>query len=183
MLIDCSAYITKLVKFVKENEYKVKYILLTHGHFDHILGVNEMKKELNTKAYIHKNDLALAQNMIQFMDNFGIPTDGIDNPKIDGTLDELNELSIGEIPVKIFETPGHTKGSVSYLIEKAFFCGDTIFRKSFGRTDLPGGSFEEIEHSIKDVIFSLDGSISLYTGHGEFTTIGYEKQFNAILQH
>ena len=183
VLIDCSAYIPKLVKYVKDNGFKVKYILLTHGHFDHVLGINEMKEALNTKAYIHKNDLALAQNMVQFMDNFGIPTDGIENPRIDGTLDDLETLSIGETPIKVFETPGHTKGSTSYLIEKAFFCGDTIFRKSFGRTDLPGGSFEEIKRSIVDVVFPMDGSISLYTGHGEYTTIGYEKQFNAILQH
>lgn len=183
VIIDCSAYNPRMLKFIKDNELTVRYILLTHGHFDHILGVNEMKKELNVKAYIHKNDLKLAQNMVEFMNAFGIPTDGLENPQIDDTLDNLTDLMLGENQIKIIDTPGHTKGSVSYLIEKSMFCGDTIFRKSFGRTDLPGGSFEEIKHSIKNIIFPMDGSISLYTGHGEFTTIGYENQFNAILQH
>lgn len=183
VLIDCSAYIPRLIKHVKENEFRVKYILLTHGHFDHILGVNRMKKELKTKVYIHKNDLKLAQNMLEFMQAYNVPTDGYENPIIDGTLDELENPMVGENPIQIIETPGHTKGSVSYLITNDLFCGDTMFRKSIGRTDLPGGNFEEIKHSVKDVLFNLDGSTSVYTGHGEFTTIGYEKQFNAILKY
>jgi len=181
VIIDCSAYVTKFINYIKERELKVKYILLTHGHFDHLLGVNQMKKELKTKAYIHKNDLELARGMVNFMNMFNVPTDGLENPVIDGTLDEIKELFIGETPIEVIETPGHTKGSVSYLIENNLFCGDTMFRKSFGRTDLPGGSTEEIKHSIKDILFNLDGSTSVYTGHGEFTTIGYEKQFNAII--
>ncbi|MBO7673261.1 MBL fold metallo-hydrolase [bacterium] len=181
VIIDCSAYLPKFLKYIKEHELTVKYILLTHGHFDHILGVNVMKKELNTKVYIHKNDLELARSMNEFMKIFGVPTDGFENPVIDGTLDELPKLSLGDNKIEILETPGHTKGSVSYKIENNLFCGDTMFRKSFGRTDLPGGSTEEITHSIKDILFNLDGSTSVYTGHGEFTTIGYEKQFNAII--
>lgn len=181
VIIDCSANLTKFLKYIKEHELKVKYILLTHGHFDHLLGVNIMKKELNTKAYIHKNDLGLACGMVEFMDAFAVPTDGLKNPLIDGTLDEISEFALGENKIEIIETPGHTKGSVSYKIENNLFCGDTMFRKSYGRTDLPGGSFDEIKHSIKDVLFNLDGSTSVYTGHGEFTTIGYEKQFNAII--
>lgn len=183
VLIDCSAYIPKLIKHVRDNDFTVKYILLTHGHFDHILGVNRMKKELNTKAYIHKNDLALTQGMVEFMQKYSVPTDDIENPIIDGTLDELENPAVGENPIKIIETPGHTKGSVSYLIGNFLFCGDTMFRKSFGRTDLPGGSFEEIKNSVKNILFNLDGSTSVYTGHGEFTTIGYEKQFNAMLNY
>lgn len=183
VLIDCSAYIPRLIKHVKENGLNVKYILLTHGHFDHILGVNRMKKELKTKVYIHKNDLKLAQGMLEFMQAYNVPTDECENPIIDGTLDELENPMVGENPIKIIETPGHTKGSVSYLITNHLFCGDTIFRKSIGRTDLPGGNFEEIKHSVKEVLFKLDGSTSVYTGHGEFTTIGYEKQFNTILKY
>lgn len=183
ILIDCSDYVEEIVDYVKENNLKVKYILLTHGHFDHVLGINKMKTALNTKVYVHKADFELASNPVGFMKMFAQDTQGMENPTIDGTLETLETPSIGDIEIKILETSGHTKGCACYLIGENLFSGDTLFYGSIGRTDLPGGSFAEILHSVKDILFSLADNIKVFPGHGQSTSIGFEKKFNDIINY
>ncbi|MEE3348638.1 MAG: MBL fold metallo-hydrolase [Candidatus Gastranaerophilaceae bacterium] len=178
VLIDCSDYREDILNEVKQKGLNVKYILLTHGHFDHILGVNEMKKALNVKAGIAKADIILLEHTPEMCEMFGIPPE---EPQIaDFTFDSDTKLSIGNNQIQILYTPGHTEGGVSYLIEDNLFCGDTLFKGSFGRTDLPGGDFKAIVNSIKNTLFKLDDNINVYPGHGESTTIGYEKKYNEI---
>lgn len=84
-------------------------------------------------------------------------------------------LEVGNMKIKVIHTPGHTEGGVCYLIENNLFSGDTLFKQSVGRTDLYGGNFEKIKHSVKDVLFNLDENIKVFPGHGDITTIAYEK--------
>lgn len=183
ILIDCSDYVTEIIDYVKENDLTVKYILLTHGHFDHVLGINRMNEVLGAKVYVHEGDKEQVVNTRSVMMMFGLPTEGVENPKITATLSDAGELTLGNQVIKVIETPGHTPGGVCYLIGDCLFSGDTLFHGTIGRTDLPGGSFQQIKHSVKDVLFALDENIKVYPGHGEPTSIGYEKKFNDIVNY
>ena len=183
ILIDCSDYVAEIIDYVKENNLTVKYILLTHGHFDHVLGINRMNEVLGAKVYVHEGDKEQVVNTRAVMTMFGLPTEGVENPKITATLSDAGELTLGNQVIKVIETPGHTPGGVCYLIGDCLFSGDTLFHGTIGRTDLPGGSFQQIKHSVKDVLFALDENIKVYPGHGEPTSIGYEKKFNDIVNY
>lgn len=183
ILIDCSDYVEEIIDYVKKNNLKVKYILLTHGHFDHVLGINRMNEVLGAKVYVHEGDKEQVVNTRAVMTMFGLPTEGVENPKITATLSDAGELTLGNQVIKVIETPGHTPGGVCYLIGDCLFSGDTLFRGTIGRTDLPGGSFQQIKHSVKDILFALDENIKVYPGHGEPTSIGYEKKFNDIVNY
>lgn len=183
VLIDCSDYVEEIIDYVKKNNLKVKYILLTHGHFDHVLGINKMNEVLGAKVYVHEEDKEQVVNTRSVMMMFGLPTEGVENPKITGTLSQAGELTLGTQVIKIIETPGHTPGGVCYLIGDCLFSGDTLFHGTIGRTDLPGGSFQQIKHSVKDILFALDENIKVYPGHAEPSTIGYEKKFNDIMNY
>ena len=183
ILIDCSDYVEEIIDYVKKNNLKVKYILLTHGHFDHVLGINRMNEVLGAKVYVHEGDKEQVVNTRAVMTMFGLPTEGVENPKITATLSDAGELTLGNQVIKVIETPGHTPGGVCYLIGDCLFSGDTLFHGTIGRTDLPGGNFQQIKHSVKDVLFALDENIKVYPGHGEPTSIGYEKKFNDIVNY
>ena len=180
VLIDCSETIEKLLTDIKELDVKVKYILLTHGHFDHVMGVNDMKEKLDAKVLINEKDKSQVEMTKTILSTFGIYVDK--NPEYDEFIDKNTELKIGDIPIKVFETPGHTEGGLSYLIENKVFTGDTLFKHYVGRTDLPGGNFAKLESSIKNILYKLDDTTEVFPGHNEMTTIGYEKKHNEIVQ-
>ena len=179
VLIDCSAHVQKILDDVKELGLKVKYILLTHGHFDHVMGVNSMKKELGAEVLINQKDEKQLEMTQTILKTFGIFVEK--NPEYDKYIDKNTELKIGEIPIKIFETPGHTEGGLCYLIDGKLFSGDTLFRNYVGRTDLPGGNYAKLENSIKNVLYKLPDETEVFPGHNEMTTIGYEKKHNEII--
>lgn len=169
----------KILDDVKELGLKVKYILLTHGHFDHVMGVNSMKKELGAEVLINQKDEKQLEMTQTILKTFGIFVEK--NPEYDKYIDKNTELKIGEIPIKIFETPGHTEGGLCYLIDGKLFSGDTLFRNYVGRTDLPGGNYAKLENSIKNVLYKLPDETEVFPGHNEMTTIGYEKKHNEII--
>ena len=179
VLIDCSEHVQKILDDVKELGLKVKYILLTHGHFDHVMGVNRMKKELGAEVQINQKDEKQLEMTQSILKTFGIFVEK--NPEYDKYIDKNTELKIGEIPIKIFETPGHTEGGLCYLIDGKLFSGDTLFRNYVGRTDLPGGNYAKLENSIKNVLYKLPDETEVFPGHNEMTTIGYEKKHNEII--
>ena len=183
ILIDCSDYVQEIVDIVTKEGLNVKYILLTHGHFDHVLGINSMKEALGAKAYVHEADEEQVAHTSEIMMMFGLPFNLDVNPKLDGTLKDVGRLTIGSSEIKVLETSGHTEGCVCYLINDVLFSGDTLFQGSVGRTDLPGGDFSALRHSIKDLLFKLDENITVFPGHGDKTTIAYEKKFNDILNY
>lgn len=178
VLIDCSEYKQEIINDINQLGLKVKYILLTHGHFDHVLGINEMVKATNAKVYVNKNDVELIENINEFGKLFGF--DNIEPPHIDFNIEDEDIINLGDIEIKTLATPGHTEGGVCYLAENNLFSGDTLFKGTYGRTDLFGGNFAKLINSLKNVIFKLDDNITVYPGHGDRSDIRYEKEFNDI---
>lgn len=178
-LIDCTDYISELGAVLKEYDAKLKYILLTHGHFDHIMGVPKIKQEFGAKVYLHKDDKELVDNSDEFMISVGMQP--FEHPEIDKYIDENEEVYLGKNKIRVIHLPGHTQGGVGYLVDGMLFAGDSIFLESVGRTDLPGGNHKQLIESIKNKIFSLDGDTILYVGHGTNTTVEHEKKYNEFV--
>ena len=179
VLIDATALTSDITDTVKNLGADVKYILLTHGHFDHIMGLNDLKNALGAQAVINKNDLVLSDKINEFTRMFNMP-ESIP-PVYERFVDDGDTIQIGNINIKVISTPGHTEGGVCYLVDDNLFSGDTLFRDSVGRTDLWGGNFEKLYDSIKNKLFKLDDNIKVFPGHGPMTTIGYEKKYNEII--
>lgn len=179
VLIDCTEKNKSIEDAIEQYGATLKYILLTHGHFDHVLGVNDFRKKYDCKVLVHEADQNLLENVNQFTRDFGMPQ--VEVQKVDGYINENKIITFGDIEVKTIHTPGHTLGSVCFLIEDKLFSGDTIFYETVGRTDLKGGSFIDLKNNIKNKIFTLDDNIEIYPGHGRSTTVGYEKVNNKFL--
>ena len=157
----------------------LKYILLTHGHFDHIMGVNSINKDFNAKVLVHKDDKQIIDESDDFMMSVGL--EPFEHPVIDEYIDESTEIKIGNTPIKVIHLPGHTQGGVGYLIEDKLFSGDTVFLESIGRTDLVGGNYQQLVSSIKEKVFALPDKTTIYTGHGTNTTVEHEKKYNDFI--
>lgn len=177
-LIDCTCSIDEISEIVNKEKINLKYILITHGHFDHIYCISQAKEKFNqAQILIHKEDEILL-NQIGTQCALA-EVEEIKVPCVDGLLgDKTHNLTLGKNKIEIIHTKGHSKGSVCYLIGDALFSGDTLFQGSIGRCDLWGGSMKEIEESIKGKLFKLSDDIIVYPGHGDKTTIGYEKKYN-----
>lgn len=177
-LIDCTSSVDEIEKFIKEKNINLKYILITHGHFDHVYCVKKIKERFSSALVLmHKDDMPLLNQVPLQCSMAGV--ENISVPCIDGLVDEnTKNLALGEKEIKVIHTKGHSKGGVCYLINDSLFSGDTLFQESIGRCDLFGGDFREIERSIKDKLFKLDDSIMVYPGHGDSTTIAHEKKYN-----
>lgn len=182
VVIDPGEYTQKLVDKIDENNLKVKYILLTHGHFDHILGVNDLKKKTEAKILIHENDAKCLENEEDsLMTHIG---KGIQVPCVaDRVFHDGDIINFGESSLQVLHTPGHTKGSVCFVSEeeRSIFTGDTIFYRTYGRTDFPGGSDEEMLLSLYR-IYGMRGDYTLYPGHGIVTTLEKERKTNRYLR-
>ena len=161
-----------LERAIKDMGANVKSILLTHGHMDHVGGVEYLSDKLNVPFYISKIDE-------EYMEKDNYVFGSIRNAN--GYLEDGNELSFGSLNIKVIATPGHTKGGLCFLIEDKLFTGDTLFQGSIGRTDFIGGSFPEIINSIKTKLLPLGDEIEVYPGHGPKSSIGYEKRYNMYL--
>ncbi len=180
VLIDCSSPNSEFVNAVKDSGVNLKYILLTHGHFDHILGVNRFEEVFGVKTYMSENDLTQIKYAPQMLMMFSGQT--IDKtPEIQNFVKEGNEFKIGNYKIKAISTPGHTKGGMCYIVDGKLFSGDTLFQGSVGRCDLPEGDFEELAKSINEKLFVLPDDTEVYTGHGGKTNIGFEKKYNEII--
>ena len=177
-IIDCTSSIDEIEKEIKKRNIKLKYILITHGHFDHVYCIAKIKEKFpSAPVMIHKDDMDLLNQIPIQCSMAGIKE--IKVPCIDGLLDENSKnLTLGNKEIKIIHTKGHSKGGVCYLIDNILFSGDTLFKGSIGRCDLFGGDYKEIENSIKNKLFTLDENITVYPGHGDKTSIKYEKKYN-----
>lgn len=180
LMIDCSAARKEVITAIKNKQVNLKYILLTHGHFDHILGIDKFKEIFGVDTYVSKDDIPQIEAAGQMMQMFsGMKPEKIKS--INHYVKDGDEFFIGKTKIKAIATPGHTEGGMSYLVGDKLFSGDTLFQGSVGRSDLPGGDFEKLSRSVKEVLFSLPDNIEVFTGHGASTTIGFEKKYNEIL--
>ena len=179
-IIDPGAEFDKIDKKLIELGLSPKIIILTHYHGDHIGAVKEFVDKYGLKVYIHKEDAeALSDSSMNFTKS--MMGKGI-SIKADVELSDGDEINLGELKFEIIHTPGHTKGGICIKIRNIMMTGDTLFNSSIGRTDFPGGSFEEIISSIKEKIFAYDDDTVIYPGHMSPTTIKAEKQFNPFVK-
>ena len=156
---------------------KLKYILHTHAHFDHVMGEKEAQERTGLPVYVHEDDKILLENLKRQAAFFRIGE--AEAPENIKTFDENTVFKLGNQEIKVIHTPGHTPGSVCFLVGDALISGDTLFYGSIGRTDFEGGSFAQISDSIQNKLFKLDENITVYPGHDAQTTIGYEKKYNS----
>ena len=176
-LIDCSFWNHEMKALIGDTD--LQYILLTHGHFDHIGGVAEVMKRYHPKLVISQEDAEMLRSPAKSLAAFsGFRRQEPNEPDI--LVGDGDTLSMGNITVKVLKTPGHTPGSVCYLAEDCLFTGDTLFYESCGRTDFPGGSIDDMMISLRRLA-ALDGDYAVFPGHEETTTLSHERQFNPIL--
>ena len=179
VVIDPGGDFKEIERQLKESNLRVKYIVLTHGHFDHTGALAQLKKSTNAKVLIHAEDASMLSPDDQAQPFF--LESGADPCAADGTLQEGDVIQFGENMLEVLHTPGHTPGGISLLIDKMIFVGDTLFCGSIGRTDLPGGSFEQLIDSIKRKLLSKGDDYLIYPGHGPATTVGEERRKNPFL--
>lgn len=161
---------------------KPRAILLTHGHFDHIMAVNELSGIYRIPVYAHEQEaFVLKSPEYNLCSTFGVPDAGI---TADRLVKDGQELTIAGFEVRVLHTPGHTIGGCCYYLEKekAVFTGDTLFYGSVGRTDFPTGSMSQLIHSIQEKLMVLPDDVMVYPGHESRTTIGQERADNPYLK-
>ncbi len=164
--------------FLKANEGKARMILITHAHFDHIGGAEALRAETGVEIGIGEFDApALKDTELNLSDKFHA---NIAPFSADRTFCDGEKFSVGDIDFEVILTPGHTVGGVSYLSGESLFSGDTLFAGAVGRTDMPGGSLKALKKSLKRLI-ALPEDTKVYPGHGDFTTVGYEKENNMFV--
>lgn len=178
-LIDCTGLIPELDSVLKELNAELKYIFLTHAHFDHIGGIKKVQEKHDCKVYLHEDDKKTLDTTNDFLQAVGM--EPMDIPNVDVWLKDGDKVHVGNEEYDVIHLPGHTPGGVGYKINNMLFSGDTIFMNSVGRTDLPGGNAEVLRNSIKDRVFSLDDNTIIYPGHGSDTSVGFEKKYNSFV--
>lgn len=167
-----------IVVVLKSHRLAVRGILLTHAHLDHVGDAAQLKRHTGAPVYLHPSDRWLLAHLSEQARWLGISPP--DPPEVDVDYRDGDELQIGSLRLVVLHTPGHTPGSVSLWLPEhnLLFSGDTLFRESVGRTDLPGGDTEQLLHSIRSKLFCLPADTEVVPGHGPTTTIGHEKRFN-----
>ncbi|WP_339228120.1 MBL fold metallo-hydrolase [Oceanobacillus sp. FSL K6-2867] len=182
LLIDPGAEADKIKAFLEREKLRVQAILLTHAHFDHIAALDEIRKAVGADVYIHENELSWLSDP-QMNGSYKLLGNEIVMKPADFTFN-IGPMKIGDFTFEVIHTPGHSPGSVSLIFDQDEFIisGDVLFYHGIGRTDLPGGNMKEIEASIKNKLYQLNDSCTVYPGHGPQTTIGEEKQNNPFVR-
>ncbi|MBQ2605181.1 MAG: MBL fold metallo-hydrolase [Acutalibacteraceae bacterium] len=181
-VVDPGGYDKRIDRILSEIGYKnVKYILLTHGHFDHTDGANEILKRTSAKVAIGKDDAGMLSNED---DNLSNPfAYGESEPvKYDILLSDGDILKLGESEIKVITTPGHSRGSVTFMCENKLFTGDTLFKGAIGRTDFPSSSYAQMQESLVK-LSQLQGDYEVFPGHDNKTTLNNERKSNPYLRY
>lgn len=179
VLFDVAAPSQKLANEIRELGLNLKYLFLTHGHGDHIAGIEMIKNEFTVELGIHELDAEMLTNAQQNLSTYW--NQNVVAPQADLYFKDGDKFQVGELEIKVIHTPGHTKGGVCFLIANILISGDTLFAESIGRTDLPGGDYQILLNSIKEKLFTLPGNTVVYPGHGPETTIEDEKVGNPFV--
>ncbi|GAB6098431.1 MBL fold metallo-hydrolase [Halanaerocella petrolearia] len=176
IIIDPGGETEKLLTKIKQKEIDLKAIILTHCHYDHILGVKKLKQKLDLPVWIHKQGaVGLTNAEINLSANRTVPTTII---KPDRKLENGEVLEIGSLKIEIIHTPGHTAGGICLKINNKLLTGDTLFKNSVGRTDLPTSNYQDLVDSVINKLLILNDNLKVYPGHGPTTTLAREKRKN-----
>ena len=188
VIIDCGAYYEHekdaLFNYIRDERLKPVALLATHGHLDHNFGVSDVFGKYGLKVMICSEDQAMVEHLNeQARDIFGLELN-IGCPGTEHLLENGEKICFGTSSLKVLKTPGHTHGSCLFCSEQEniVFTGDTLFRMSIGRTDFAEGSWQEMQHSLSNVIANLPSEMVVYSGHGPRTTIADELQYNPYLR-
>lgn len=179
VVIDPGGDADRILLSLADSELKVKYIINTHGHFDHVSANGKMKDATGADILIHPLDAPMLGMLSSNAAIFGVSVEN--SPPCDQTIEEDDTVSFGKITLKVIHTPGHTPGGISLYTDGIVFVGDTLFAGSIGRTDFPGGDFNTLISSIKTKLFKMDDDVRVFSGHGPETSIGSEKRFNPFV--
>lgn len=179
LVIDPGGEGEEILKRINDLKIDVKYIILTHGHGDHIGGVLEIKNGTNAPVLIHSEDEDYLKDSVKNLSSMMSMNKVEISP--DKLLKDGDKLKLGEYDIDIIHTPGHTPGGISIKIGNNLFTGDTLFAGSIGRTDFEGGSYEAIISSIKDKLVKYPDETEVFPGHGPSSTIGREKKYNPFI--
>ncbi|NPV29679.1 MAG: MBL fold metallo-hydrolase [Firmicutes bacterium] len=180
LVIDPGGEGERILAEIKREQLQVRYIVNTHGHVDHIAANREVKEGTGARILIHSEDAPLLTSPnLNLSIYVGIPVQG---PRADMLLCEGEEITVGkQVRLSVLHTPGHTRGGICLSAGDAIFTGDTLFAGSIGRTDFPGGSYQELLNSIKSKILPNHDDVVIYPGHGPTSTVGYERKHNPFL--
>jgi glyoxylase-like metal-dependent hydrolase (beta-lactamase superfamily II) len=179
VVIDPGGDPEKIVTALAESKLKAKYLINTHGHFDHVGANRQLKQLTGAQLLIHAKDAPMLGQLVMAAASFGLSSEN--SPQPDKTIEEGDTITFGKISLTVIHTPGHSPGGVSLHTNGYLFVGDTLFAGSIGRTDLPGGNFQTLKQSIQNKLFPLGDDIQVFTGHGPPTTIGQEKRYNPFV--
>ncbi|OGU00735.1 MAG: MBL fold metallo-hydrolase [Geobacteraceae bacterium GWC2_48_7] len=178
IVVDSGGDGAKIIAAVERLGVKIDHIISTHGHFDHIGANRELLQHFGARYLIHAADVPMLERATDVARAYGMQ--GENSPQPDKLLTDGLEIDFGLHRLKVLHTPGHTQGGCCLYLEKEklIITGDTLFADSIGRTDLPGGSHEQLLESIRTKLFTLPDDVTAWPGHGPETTIGHEKRFN-----
>ena len=184
IIIDPGFFEKRIADYIADNPFKIRYIILTHGHFDHLAAVKFVKERTGAPVLISALDeKGLYDDDFNLSNNFaGVYPAADKELRADILLDDGDSFPFGEINVEVIATPGHSSGSVCLKINDCLFSGDTLFKRSIGRTDFPGSDMGDMIMSL-DKLKLLDGSLTVYPGHGEKTVLIDEKENNPYLKY
>ena len=179
VVIDPGDEADKILISLAEAKLKVRYIINTHGHFDHVGGNKKLKEVTGADLLIHPLDAPLLGQLSTSAAAWGLPMEN--SPLPDRTVEDDDIITFGDITFKVIHTPGHSPGGISLYTDGNVFVGDTLFEGSIGRTDFPGGDYNTLISSIQKKLFVLGDDVNVFPGHMGNTTIGKEKRFNPFL--
>lgn len=175
-VIDPGDDVDRILQKLAESKLTVRCIINTHGHFDHVGGNRRLKEVTGAPILIHALDAPMLAELSRHAAAFGMHVQ--DSPPPDQTVDDGDTIGFGKLTLKVLHTPGHTPGGISLATDGKVFVGDTLFSGSIGRTDFPGGDFDTLIRSIHTKLFTLEDTVTVFTGHGPETSIGHEKRTN-----
>ncbi|MBO5407991.1 MAG: MBL fold metallo-hydrolase [Clostridia bacterium] len=180
MVIDPGDDCSRILKEISEQHLFVGKIILTHGHYDHVGAVNELKKATGAAVIAHEEEKELIVNPELSLSRYISPDFSI--PEVDFYVKEGDVISVGSLSLTVMHTPGHTQGGMCLYGHGILFSGDTVFYGTLGRWDFPTGDLSKLTHSIIQRIFSLPDDTIIHSGHGPATTVGAEKQHNEVFR-
>lgn len=176
VVIDPGDEAQRILAGLQKQALKLKYIINTHGHFDHVGANKALKEKTGAPILIHRAEAPLLAQLSSSAAVWGMQVD--DSPPADQLLEDGDQISFGEITLEVIHTPGHSLGGISLYTPKDLFVGDTLFAGSIGRTDFPGGDYDQLISGVRTRLFVLGDDVRVFPGHGPATTIGQERRYN-----